>query len=182
MPGLTVTEKGHWKDRIEKRIDKKIEAISAEDPNLLDRIHRDAHERALLSLGLAEMQRELDAAEQQKSALEKRERQVGRAMLAHVRGVPAGDIEDYHSYRHDQEVQNAVKRRQAVHEDELLAKSDLGNQILQLRIEKENLLDTVWLATSPKQIKELWSKVAELLNDEQTKLQRDAIAIPPIEV
>ena len=92
MPGLTVTEKGHWKDRIEKRIDKKIETISAEDPNLLDRIHRDAHERALSSLGLAEMQRELDAAEQQKSALEKRERQVGRAMLAHIRGVPAGDL------------------------------------------------------------------------------------------
>ena len=37
------------------------------------------------------------------------------------------------------------------------------------------------LATSPKQIKELWSKVAELLNDEQTKLQRDVIAIPPVE-
>ena len=30
-------------------------------------------------------------------------------------------------------------------------------------------------------MKELWSKVAELLNDEQTKLQRDAIAIPPID-
>ncbi len=43
MPGLTVTEKGHWKDRIEKRIDKKIEAISAEDPNLLHRIQRDVH-------------------------------------------------------------------------------------------------------------------------------------------
>ena len=52
------------------------------------------------------------------------------------------------TFRHDQEVQNAVKRHQAVHEDELLAESDLGSQILQLRIEKENLLDTVWLATA----------------------------------
>ena len=36
MSGLTVTEKEHWKDRINRRIDKKIEVISAEDPNLFD--------------------------------------------------------------------------------------------------------------------------------------------------
>ena len=97
MPGLTVTEKEHWKDRIGKRIDKKIEAVSAEDPNLLDRVHREARERALASLGLSEMQQELDGVEQQKSALDKRERQIQRAMLAHVRGVPVEDIDDYHS-------------------------------------------------------------------------------------
>jgi hypothetical protein len=36
------------------------------------------------------------------------------------------------------------------------------------------------LATSPKQIKDLWSKVAELLGDETTQLQRDAMAIAPL--
>ncbi|QDU74649.1 hypothetical protein Pan97_16610 [Bremerella volcania] len=181
MPGLTVTEKEHWKDRIGKRIDKKIEVVSAEDPNLLDRVHREARERALASLGLSKMQQELDEVEQQKSALEKRERQIERAMLAHVRGVPVEDIDDYHSYRYDHEVDSAVNRRQAVHEDELLAESENGQRILQLREEKDNLLDTVWLATSPKQIKELWSKVADLLGDDQTQLQRDALAIVPAE-
>jgi hypothetical protein len=83
-------------------------------------------------------------------------------------------------YRHDSEVGNAVKRRKAVHEDELLAESELGQEVLRLRQEKESLLDTVWLACSAKQIKELWSKVAELLDDEQTQLQRDALAIEPI--
>ena len=39
----------------------------------------------------------------------------------------------------------------------------------------------VWLATSPKQIKQLWSKVAELLGDQQTQLQRDALAIDPVD-
>ena len=72
MSGLTVTEKEHWKGRIAKRIDKKIEAVAAEDPNLLDRVHRDARERAPASLGLLEMQRELDGIDRQKSALEKR--------------------------------------------------------------------------------------------------------------
>ena len=181
MPGLTVTEKEHWKDRIGKRIDKQIEAISAEDPNLLDRVHREARQRALASLGLSQMQQELDEVEQQQAALEKRQRQIQRAMLAHVRGVLVEDIDDYHAYRYDHEVDSAVGRRQAVHEDELLADSETGQRILKLRVEKDNLLDTVWLATSPKQIKELWSKVAELLGDDQTQLQRDALAIIPAE-
>ena len=86
-----------------------------------------------------------------------------------------------HTYRYDHEVDNAVNRRQAVHEDELLAESEIGQRILKLREEKDNLLDTVWLATSPKQIKELWSKVADLLGDDQTQLQRDALAIVPTE-
>ena len=71
--------------------------------------------------------------------------------------------------------------RQAVYEDELLVENETGQRILKLREEKDNLLDTVWLATSPKQIKELWSKVAELLGDDQTQLQRDALVIIPAE-
>jgi hypothetical protein len=181
MAGLTVTEKEHWKDRIANRIDKKVEAVLAEEPNLMDRIHRESRDQALISLGLAEMQRELDAAEQQRSALEKRRLQIERAMVAHVRGVPVEDIDDYHSYRHEHEVNNAITRRQTVHEDELLAGSEVGQRILVLREEKDNLLDTVWLATSSQQIKELWSKVAELLGDNQTQLQRDAQAIVPVE-
>ena len=100
-------------------------------------------------------------------------------MLAHVRGIPVDDLDDYSAYRHDREVDNAVARRQAVHEDELLAETETGLRILKLRQEKDNLLDTVWLATSSKQIKELWSKVAELLDDDQTQLQRDALTIAP---
>ncbi len=69
----------------------------------------------------------------------------------------------------------------AVHEDELLVESELGQLVLKLRQEKEYLLDTVWLACSAKQIKELWGKVAELLNDEQTQLQRAALTIAPVE-
>jgi hypothetical protein len=181
MPGLTVTEKQHWKDRIGKRIDKKIEAISAEEPNLLDRVHRDGRERALVSLGLSEMQKELDGIERQENELEKRKQQIEKAMLAHLRGVPIEDIDDYQAYRYEQELSGAVNRRQAVHEDELLAESEIGQQILKLREEKENLLDTVWLATSSKQSKDLWSKVASLLGDSQTQLQRDALAIKPVE-
>ena len=180
MSGLTITEKEHWKKRIARRIDKRIEAITADDPNFFERIERDARKQALESLGLAEYQTELDGIERQKETLEKREKQLHKAMVAKVRGVDPDDLDGYYLYRHDSEVDNAVKRRKAVHEDGLLAESELGQQVLRLRQEKDELLDVVWLATSGTEIRQLWRKVAELLGDEQTQLQKDALAIEPL--
>jgi hypothetical protein len=179
MPGLTVTEKSHWRDRIAKRIDRKIEAVSAEEPNLLDRIEQEARQRALESLGLANLQTELDEIDRHKEALESRERQARLTMLAKVRGVPLESLAEYFCQRDDQEIERAIQRRQAVYEEQLLGENATGHKILELRREKDGLLDTVWLATSPAQIKVLWFKVAELLGDDQTRLQIEALAIVP---
>lgn len=181
MPGLSVTEKTHWKDRIARRIDKRIEALHAEDPHFTDRMQREARDRALQSLGLAELQAELVQTEQGEAVFEQRKTAIRRAMLARIRGVSGEEVDDTPGYAASQEVTAAIQRRQAVHTDELFAAHDLGRRILQLREEKDNLLDTVWLATSPAQIKTLWSKVADLLGDPQTQLQRDALAIAPLE-
>jgi hypothetical protein len=62
----------------------------------------------------------------------------------------------------------------------LLAENETGRKIVELRREKENLLDTVWLATGCAQIKVLWYKVAELLGHPQTQLQVEAPAIVPV--
>ena len=55
MPGLTVTEKEHWKDRLAKRIERKIEVLKASDPGLFTRLNREARVQTLQSLGLAEL-------------------------------------------------------------------------------------------------------------------------------
>ncbi|MFH1268860.1 MAG: hypothetical protein ABIK89_24300 [Planctomycetota bacterium] len=47
----------------------------------------------------------------------------------------------------------ATRKRQAVHEEEPLAESELGQQVLRLRGWREELLDVVWLATSPEKTK-----------------------------
>ena len=180
MPGLTVTEKEHWKERISRRIDKRIEAISAVEPNLMDRVQREARQRALASLGLAELQREQDDIEQQEKILEQRAKEVEKAMLARVRGVPVSSIEGSCSYGYPSEIENAVKKRQNVHEDELLAENETGRKILDLRHEKEELLDTIWLACSISQVKQLWQRVGDLLGDQSTKLQHDALRIEPV--
>ncbi|MBM4005799.1 MAG: hypothetical protein FJ295_21355 [Planctomycetes bacterium] len=179
MP-LTVAEKEHWKNQISKRIDKKIEKLTASDANFFDRIKRDAHDRAVASLGLAELDAEGEAVERQRAELSEREQRVNRQKLARVRGVPAESLDTYAVIRGETEIQNAIMRRQTVHEDELLRESDLGRQVIALRAEKESLLDSIWLAASSAEIKVFWSKVTDLLGDEQTALQRDALAIPPV--
>ena len=61
MPGLTVTEKNHWRQRLAARINKAAERIRGRHPALFDRVAREAHAQALASLGLAEPYAELEA-------------------------------------------------------------------------------------------------------------------------
>ena len=179
MANLTVAEKTHWKDRIEARINRRIETILAAEPGLMDRAKREARSRALVSLGLAEIQAEIDEIAEQKAALDRRERRARRALLARVRGVDIDDVEERYYNQIDPEVNNAISKRQVVHEDELLAEHELGRQVLRLRAGKANLLDVIWLATSSTQVRQLWTKVGELIGDEPTPLEREALAIPP---
>jgi hypothetical protein len=178
--GLTVAEKTHWRDRIEAKINRRIERVLATEPGLMDRVKREARNRAIASLGLAEFQAELDQLAEQKDALDTRERRARRSILARLRGVDVEDVEERYYGGRDQEVDTAIGKRQGVHEDELLAADELGRQVLRLRAEKDRLHDTVWLACSPAQIKQLWLNVNTLLGDEPTALEREALSIPPV--
>lgn len=181
MSHLTVAEKEHWKSRIGRRIDQVIESIYAAHPDLKSRIAEAARSHALSSLGIAELQRRLDTLEQDEKRVNREKEAMQRQMFAVVIGKKVEDIsfQSYYPYRTD--VNMAIEKRQAVHEDELLARDPHGQRIMKLRREKEELLDTVWLATSGKQIKELWQSVAGLLSDEPTELQSQALRIAPVE-
>ena len=188
MPTLSVTEKSHWRDRIAARIDRLIEATRARDPARFDRIARQARDRAIASLGLAEPHAELEAIRGDEVALARRRRHAQRSMIATLRSVPPDEVPEPFVLRFGddlglpREAAEAIARRQTAHHDELLAADEAGREIVRLEAEKERLLDTVWLAVSPAQIKQLWAKVGELLGDEPTRLEREALAIAPAEV
>ena len=74
-----------------------------------------------------------------------------------------------------------MKARATALEADILTESELGRQVLVLRVEKDNLLDTVWLATSSSQIKELWEQVNVLLEVKPTALEEKALQIAPVE-
>jgi hypothetical protein len=143
MANLTVAEKDHWRGRIQARIDRKVEQITAGEPGLIERIRHEARGRALESLGLAAFQDELDRIAARRAELDRRDAQVRREMLAKVRGVSADDLDGYTRVHDHPEIRAAITRRQAWHEEELLAGHELGRQVLRLRADRERLLDTV---------------------------------------
>ena len=186
MAGLTVTEKGHWIDRIKNKIDNKIEKISAEDPDFFEKLKRDSLAMALESLGLTETSEELAELEKLEEAQKSQREKLQEKRISIIRNCQLGDLKDNYGYNrfghYGSEVDSAINKRARVHSDELMAADEkLGQRVLRLKEEKDNLLDTVWLATSSKQIKELWEQVSELLGDENTPLQQDALMIDPVE-
>jgi hypothetical protein len=185
MAGLTVTEKEFWKERIAARIARRVEAIQATNPALFERMKREAHAQALQSLGLAELYAELEAVRDEEAALVRRKKAAQRAMVAALRGVPIDEVSDSFSIRYGSdlplphEAAEALTKRQSAHQGQLLAGDPVGCEIARLESERERLLDVVWLATSPTELKQLWLKVGALLGDEPTHLEREALAIAP---
>ena len=177
---LTVSEKTHWKERITKRIDQRIETLIAkQDPTLLQRVTEQSRERSYASLGIASQQQELEQIKKRREELDKRERRLKAEQRAAIKSTPLDEELDSDHWRYDTTVEQAVKTRATAFEADELAETDLGKQVLALREEKENLLDTVWLATSSTQIKQLWEQVNALLERTPTALEEKALTIPP---
>ncbi len=69
--GLTVAEKEHWKSRIAKRIDHRIETLVAkQDPTFLQRVEQEARQTAYQSLGIDAQRRELEELQKQRDQIE----------------------------------------------------------------------------------------------------------------
>ena len=180
--GLTVAEKEHWKERIAKRINHRVETLVAkQDPTLLQRVEQEARDKAYASLGIDAQRKELEELQKQKEQIDKRERRLRAEQRAVLRGTTVEEELEQSYYRSDGVIENAVSARARALEAEILTQSGLGKQILALREEKDNLLDTVWLATSTTQIKELWEQVNALLGVTPTTLEEQALKIAPVQ-
>ena len=179
MGNLTVKEKEHWQERIGRKVEQAIDKLIAEtDPTYRERIAEKAAKMALASLGIADLhQRRCDIEAEQKRL----EQELTEVIQQTARKVmPTGDGSTS-KWKNEQTIDAARSRRRGVHEQELLAADPLGRQVLGLEQEKEELLDTIWLATSGVQIKELWSRVSEMLQQPPTALQAEALKLDPVE-
>lgn len=174
MSHLTVTEKEHWKKRIENRIDKAIEALETKDASLMPKLKAKAATEAHVSLGIADFQNKIKAITDQHNMLENEKDKLKSSMYAQLLGEEA--VRNGIHYRHDSDFLTMVRKRTESIESELLKNSAIGREILKLRHEKEALLDTVWLASSNLQIRDLWSRVSAVLGDDATPLQQQVLA------
>lgn len=171
---LTIREKEHWKSSIERRIQRSIDHLYKQGtPDLHFRIEELSKQKAIDSLGISkeiarrdQIQASLVELEAEKRDLEKRLTDKLKAECVEVRNSYYDTIGE------------AVRLRQKQFRAELLAQDPQGQRILKLEQDKEDLFDTVWLATSPSQMKELWSRVSILLGEPPTGLQKEALDIP----
>ncbi len=147
---LTITEKQHWKDRIESRISKRIKRLKSGNHEFFSEISEKAKQQAIAQSKLAKDFDRLAVIEKTESELEN-EKEV---LLVQMHNKLIG--KSYASYGVRDRISTRINELQREIEDELLGESDIGREIASLLAEKENLLDTIWLATSPRQVTELW--------------------------
>jgi hypothetical protein len=168
---ITITEKQHWKERIEARINKRIEHLKSGNPQLFVEVADQARVKAVASLGIKQDHAALVALEKKEKDLELQKKALIATLYQKLTGeCSAGE------YWVRSKIDGRISEQQAKHQDELLLSHELGREIARLNSEKENLLDTVWLATSPRQVTDLWQKVITLLGDQTTEFQREVLS------
>ncbi len=173
---LTVKEKEHWKASIDRKVQRAIDAIYDEgDPGFRRRIQKESRQKALQSLHVEELTVRQKAIEGQLKTLREEQGEILDKIRERVK-TQCFEYKESDVYRFD--VEAAITLRQKRFERDLLSEDERGRKILRLCEEQEQLLDTVWLATSSNQIKELWSRVSKLLDQAPTRLQQDALDIP----
>ncbi len=149
--GLTVTEREDWKDRIAMCMDRAMRDVyCVKEPGLLTRI-RDEAKRQAATLNLTDLMARQEENRLLLAKFEKKGISLVAEMVATVRSCTPAEV-DVRSYCGvtPWEVKNAIDDAASRIEEELLGQDDLGREVLALRQEKEELLDTVWLATSGK--------------------------------
>lgn len=173
---LTVKEKDHWKISINRKVQRAIDAIYDEgEASLRERIQKESRRKSLQSLGIDDLHHRSESIKDQVRTLQEEQRELDRKIAEAVK-TQCPDCKSIYAY--DFSVHEVISHRQKRSERELLAENEQGQRILQLQNEQEELLDTVWLATSSVQIKELWNRVNRLLNQAPTSLQKEALDIP----
>lgn len=179
MP-LTVKEKEHWKHRIEKKIDKAIErAYRDQAKDLRISIRKEAEKRVLKRLGLEDYKKQYEALETQLNALRAQQEKLSEDT---AQPFEAGRDEKCYRREHGHRlIESVINREVAETEKEILGESEAGRRILRLEREREELTDTIWLATSPVQIRSLWKDFTALVTEEPTELQKQAMTYDPAE-
>lgn len=178
MSRLTVTEKEHWKQRMERRIDKAIESLETQDVTFMPTIEAKAKREAHVSLGTAEMNDRIAVIKNHSKELEAEFEKLESAMYTHALGAEAVRHQQLYCMRSD--FYSLLDKLSSRIESELLLASPIGREILKLRQEKDSLLDTVWLATSNAHIRDLWSRVSSVVGDEATPLQQQVMTTEPV--
>jgi len=169
---ISYAEKQHWKERIGSKLDARIQALKLQNPKFFQGIEAKARQQALASLGITA---QLERMEQLDAEIDRMGEELKDIACALITTVSGKETERYYASR--SKIDALLKPHIAKATQELLRTHKLGKQVADLEAEKENLMDTIWLATSPRQMSEMWIKALKLIGEETTAFQRDILTV-----
>lgn len=185
--GLTVREKEECRDAIRRRIKRRVEALKEEHSDEIRALEAAALGQALDALGIRTLHHRIEQLRKQEVEATKRAERLKQSRLHLTRqalGKTRTDAGGISEYNLDGDLSRLLSQEKDRHYKVSLAASNALPFLQELRrldTEMQHLSDTVWLATSAIQVKELWKRVGILLGEEDTALQKDALSIPPVE-
>jgi hypothetical protein len=177
MAIVKTSDRSLWETCLAALITRRINDLSQTHTDLFDDIRHQARQQAVTELGLAELEGAAARLQEERSALELRQRRIEREQLAVLRSCAPADIPDADLSIARQSVVRAIETRADACEPLLLAECAPGRECLELNEERERLLETVLLATTAEQLKALWQRLSTRLNEPATPLQRHALGL-----
>lgn len=169
---ITHAEKQVIVERIEARINTTIQQIETDHAIELRRIDAQVRAKALDNLEITGAVGEIAACEAEVKALEARI-DAAKDLIHKAIGK---DLSHYGYWANQFEIE--LKDRYALDLRAALKATDWGARINELKWERNNLVDTVLVATSSKELKGLWAKFNTLLGITPTAMEAEALAQP----
>ena len=172
---ISVTEKEHIKELIEKRINAEIERISTENKNDADDIKAQARKEAMAALGITQAVEDLESIDNQITKLTEKKTKTENKLVESL------DLNKNQHYRYNdrQLIDSKIASASVSYEKTLLDAHPKLSTINTLKTERDNLLQNIWIATSNTQVKQLFEYLNGLLGQKPTEFELMAQKIPP---
>mgnify|MGYP006323460821 FL=1 len=175
--GLSVTEKQEIKSLIEERFDREIERIQTENKAAMDNIKQQAITQTIAALNVTDQMSELQSINAQILELNEEKKKLEERIVVEIGAENHKNL--YYARAMDSLIDSKIESASRPYEKKLLSEHPLLSKIVTLRQEKDSLLQSVWIATSSLQVKQLFEMVNKLLQSTPTELETMAQSIPP---
>lgn len=161
---LTLTEKQHWKNRIDSKLGRRIRELRESEPELISRFQEAA---------LKDVRAGLDHDFSRLEELEALQASTDEAVATALREIYeklTGESEE----RADRwTIDRKLDELRAERFEEFLRDSELGKRVTELENRREELTDEILLATNIQQIIDAWEEVTRLISDRTSESESE---------
>lgn len=163
---LSVTEKQELIKLMRERVATRVKAIESEHEHDIRAIEGRARKEAIRTMGITKALDDLDVFARQIAALQ------SKLDALELRTHKKIDPDNTSSYNVRNQIDRLVDEAARTRRDDIVARTTWGRDIKRLEEEQLGIKTALLLATSGRQVKELWQRFTNIIGDEsQTDLE-----------